>query len=460
MADKKNSTNMNKKSDKRLSNKPITKTFDLYARFDTIQKTIDDYMSEITRHNRYKTYSGLYSDFLIDDRSRLIDLYEMAYEQDAHLRSVIENLESQVLGDRYSLGTFGENNEFIIDSDETKKIEGIFFENIVKGIMEARLYGYTLLEILPEINPITNKINRASVVERRNVLPNQNLVLTRAGDPTSEKIDITQGWYKDRYVMVNTDNLGLFATTTPAVLAKKMAFGSYVNFTHTYGMPIIHGRTPNAEYSQKQELANAIARAMNDRIVVTGTEDVLDVKPMSQSNSERIYIGLLDKVDSYISNVIVGSQSMAGATQSYVGSTKAHQDIFRDRIAVYRKFIENVINEEVLPRLVKFGYIKDGVTFRYSKRLEMSIDEKLNFIATVLPTYDIPEDVFLSEFGITVNKRDIEGGNTGIKSIDNGDGVPTRTMSDDEYYKRFGEHRDSSAKKVVMNYMSKFNKKK
>ena len=32
----------------------------------------------------------------------------------------------------------------------------------------------------------------------------------------------------------------------------------------------------------------------------------------------------------------LGSESMAGATQSYVGATRAHENIFRDRIEVYR----------------------------------------------------------------------------------------------------------------------------
>lgn len=41
-----------------------------------------------------------------------------------------------------------------------------------------------------------------------------------------------------------------------------------------------------------------------------------------------------------VANLVLGSESMAGGMQSYVGSTKAHQDIFRDRIEVYRRYIE------------------------------------------------------------------------------------------------------------------------
>ena len=96
------------------------------------------------------------------------------------------------------------------------------------------------------------------------------------------------------------------------------------------------------------------------------------------SNSEKIYTSLIELVNAEVSNLILGSESMAGATQSYVGSTKAHQDIFRDRIKVYREYIENAMNEEIIPRLVAMGYIENGLEFKYSGGLEMSVECKID----------------------------------------------------------------------------------
>lgn len=427
--------------------KPVTGRNDFIARYNTIQKRIDDYIQELDRHNRYKSFKNSGYNWIVDDRSRLIDLYEMSLEQDAHLRSVVETVESQILGDRYSLGKYNDKGGFEIDDKVTEKIQGSSFETIVRGIMESRLYGYTLLEIMPTVDENTKKLNHVKIVERRNVLPNQSQVVLSAGDMSSKRINLSDKAYRDNYILINTEKLGLFSTTTPLVLAKKFTFGSYVNFAHTYGLPIIHGKSSSAEIMDRQRMASEIANAVNDRVVVTGLDDTIEVKAMTPSNSERIYVGLLDIVDRDISNVILGSESMAGGMQSYVGSTKAHQDIFRDRIDVYRKHIENVMNEEVIPRLVKFGYIDDGFVFRYSKRLEMSTEDKIKLMATILPTYEVEEDVFRSEFGIEVKRRDIESGATGIDSIDNGDGIPSRTMSDDEYYKRYGKSRGGRPKK-------------
>ena len=88
---------------------------------------------------------------------------------------------------------------------------------------------------------------------------------------------------------------------------------------------------------------------------------------------------------------------MAGATQSYVGSTKAHQDIFRDRIKVYREYIENAMNEEIIPRLVAMGYIDGG--------LEMSVDSKIDLYDFLSDKYEIEPEEIAKEFGVVVKKQ-------------------------------------------------------
>ena len=95
---------------------------------------------------------------------------------------------------------------------------------------------------------------------------------------------------------------------------------------------------------------------------------------------------------------------MAGATQSYVGSTKAHQDIFRDRIKVYREYIENAMNEEIIPRLVAMGYI-DGLEFKYSGGLEMSVDSKIDLYDFLSDKYEIEPEEIAKEFGVVVKKQ-------------------------------------------------------
>lgn len=406
--------------------------------FRTSKKTIQEYVREIERYCRFKSIQHqAINGTVLDDRGRLIDLYDACVQQDAHLSSVLETLESQIVGERYMLATQNEKGKYVKDVESTKKIQGTQFIKIIKGIVESKLYGYTALEILPEIDQRTGKLKEVNILERRNVLPDQKRIVKRQGI-WRPGWDFEAKQYSNNYVLINSGTLGLFSATTPLILAKKFTLANYVNFSHTYGQPIIHGKTASDNSQDRKRLANDIASAAQNKVIVTGLEDEVDIKTFTMSNSEKIFTGLMEIVDKEVSNLILGSESMAGATQSYVGSTNAHQDIFRDRVEVYREYIENVMNEEIIPRLVAIGYIPDGLEFKYSKRLEMSNKDQIALYTFLADKFEIEPDEIEKVFGATVGQQLNKVTNSG-NAITSSEGM--RAMTDEEYYKHYGRHR-------------------
>ena len=412
--------------------------------FRTSKKTIQEYVREIERDNRYRSLRrDVTLGCILDDRARLIDLYDACLQQDAHIRAVIETLESQILGDRYMLARMNGKGKYVKDVEQTRKIQGTQFDKIIKGIVESKLYGYTLLEVMPGLDPKTGKLAEVNSIERRNVLADQRIVLRRQGiwEP---HWDLRHAAYARHYILINSGDLGLFSATTPLILAKKFTVANYVNFSHTYGQPIIHGKTVSESNTDRKRLANEIANAAQNKVVVTGIEDEVDIKTFTMSNSEKIYTGLIDFVNREVSNLVLGSESMAGGMQSYVGSTKAQQDIFRDRIEVYRRYIENIMNEEVVPRLVAMGYIPDGLEFKYSNRIEMNNEDRIKLYQLITDKYEVEADEIEREFGINVGKQlnVIPGGVYGAGGVPvGGSGNDRHIMSDEEYYKRYGHPR-------------------
>ena len=296
--------------------------------FKTSKKTIQEYVREIERNNRYRSCrQDTGSGYILDDRARLIDLYEACLQQDAHIRSVVETLESQILGDRYMLARVNEKGKYIKDVANSLKIQGSQFDKIIKGIVESKLYGYTLLEIMPHTDPRTGRLAEVNIIERRNVLPDQKTVLKRQGlwEP---HWDLHDPAYYRCYVLVNSGDLGLFSATTPLILAKKFTVANYVNFSHTYGQPIIHGKTVSESNADRKRLANEIANAAQNKVVVTGIEDEVDIKTFTMSNSEKIYTGLIEFVNKEVANLVLGSESMAGGQPGIaVGTAPQHQSV-------------------------------------------------------------------------------------------------------------------------------------
>ena len=226
-----------------------------------------------------------------------------------------------------------------------------------------------------------------------------------------------------------------------------------MNFSHTYGQPIIHGKTAAEDRTSRQRLASNIANAAQNKVLVTGTDDEIEIKTFTMSNSEKIYDSLIRYANSEISNLILGSESMAGATQSYVGSTKAHEDIFRARIKTYRKFVENVMNEKIMPILRYWGYITNpNLSFKYSNQMDMSTEDKIKLFDMLTEKYQVDKEVIEKEWGVEVgdqmNLIGYGGGGTiGYDDSDNDHHI----MSDEEYYRRYGHPRgvkssDTSAK--------------
>ena len=416
----------------------------LISYYNIVKKTIQEYVDELARRCRYRSIVSQVEDGVIaDDRSRLIDLYDSCLVQDARLQAVMETLYSQLTGERYMLATY-EKGKWVKDNDESKKVQGIQFEKIIRGILDSKFYGYSLIEILEDVVPETGLLREVNIIERRNVYADQRRVTQRQHEwEPGWNIDAEQ--YRHNYVLINNDGFGLFSATTPLILAKKYTLSNWVNFSHTYGQPIIHGKTAAEDRTSRQRLANQIGNAAQNKVLVTGKEDEIDIKAFTMSNSEQIYDALIRYANAEISNLVLGSESMAGATQSYVGSTKAHEDIFRARIKTYRKFVENVMNEMVIPILKYWDYIqRDDVYFKYSNQMDMSTEDKIKLFDMLTDKYEVSSDTIEKEWGVEVGEQR----NLTEYGAFGGDGLigfesdnDHHIMSDEEYYKRYGHPR-------------------
>lgn len=415
----------------------------LIANYNIVKKTISEYTDELTRRCRYKSVVSQVEDgTIMDDRSRLIDLYEACYIQNAHLQGTIATLYSQLIGKRYMFAREDANGKWVRDPEQSKLCQGSQFEKIIKGIVEAKLYGYTLLEIMSDLDPNTGRLREVNIVERRCVLPDQRRVVKRWG-VWSPGWDLDTEQYKHNYVLVNNGDFGIFAATTPNILAQKYTVSNWVNFSHTYGQPIIHGKTGAEDNETRTRLAHKIASAAQTKVLVTGKDDEVEIKAFAATNSEKIYESLANHTNKENDSLILGSESMAGATQSYVGSTKAHENIYRARINYYRTWIENVMNEQVVPILRYWGIITDDVYFKYMNKVEMSDENKIKLYDMLTNKYEIDPEEINKEWGVEVGQqRNFENGISSGSVGDWDGGGESHRMSDEEYYKRYGRHRD------------------
>ena len=375
---------------------------DLYAYFDRSKKSIADYLSEYQNASNYNYYKNLGN--RIDYRYRLIDLYEYGM-QDLHLTSIVDSLYHQIVGERYSIKD-AEGNTL---KDATKLIKGSWFVKYVRGILESKLYGYTLIE-LGDVDEKTGTLEEVRFIERRNVAPKDNLVLEFIHDAAGW--DITSDELKTDYVLVDgEEGYGWMLKALPIVMSKRFALSSHTQYAETYGIPMIVGKTTDDSYEEKKSLANDIAAARDSRVIVTGLEDDITFLNQISNDTNKIYTELVRLTNDEMTMLILG-QSATTESQAYAGSAEIQYRVMVDRVEAIREFVQNNVNENLLWRLREKGMdIPEGATLQYSNVLEMSPESKKDLFEVLLGSYEIESEEIYDTFGVTVGRQILEESN-------------------------------------------------
>lgn len=370
----------------------------LHAIFDRSTKSIEDYLSEYQYVSDYQTYKSMSQ--RIDHRYRLMDLYDYLM-QDAHLSSIIDSLFQQILGERYYfVDEKGEKDE-----EATKAIGYSWFTKLIRGILESKPFGYTLVE-LGDIDSVKRTLKGIDFVERRNVAPRDNMVLEYPNDTIGW--DISSKDFARDYVLVDgQEGYGLLLKAAPLVIAKRYSIGAHLHNAETYGVPFIHAKAEDETLEGKMQLAGDVARAGRERIIVTGMNDSINLLQQLTSDTNKIYTTLIDMCNSELSKLLIGQ---TGTTESmtYAGSADIMFQVYQNRVEALREFVVNIVNEDFVPRLVAKGMKQlEGRRFTYSNNIEVSPDIKVKMYDVLLKHFEIDPSEIEKEFGIKVGEPKI-----------------------------------------------------
>mgnify|MGYP003664341757 CR=1 FL=1 len=374
----------------------------LYAYYDRSSKTVSDFVAEYQSASNYSYYRNLGN--RIDYRYRLQDLYDYAM-LDLHLTSIVDSLFHQIIGERYAI----HNADGKINVEATKLIKKSWFPKYIRGVLESKLFGYTLIE-LGDYNKKTGTLKEVRKIERRNVAPKDNLVLEYIHD--SSGWDITSEELENDYILVDGDEgLGWLLKALPIVMSKRFALSSHTQYAETYGTPMIVGKTTDDSYEEKKALANEIANARDTRVIVTGLEDDITFLNQISNDTNKIYTELVRLTNDEMTMLILG-QSATTESQAYAGSAEIQYRVMVDRVEAIREFVQNNVNEELMWRLREKGLkIPVDATFQYSNVLEMSPDAKKDLFEVLLGSYEVDAEEIEKTFGVKVGRQILEESN-------------------------------------------------
>ena len=305
----------------------------------------------------WKTAIQLATDPDNPDRSYLRKLYENIL-LDNHLASVID---SRILFCQRS--TFKIVNDNGDENEElTYLLERTWFEELVRLILMARFQGTTLIELF-DIDKVTTELEQVNEIPLGHFNPKKGIITKTAGD--------SKGWlYKEGamanyYLQVGKDNeLGMLAQVAPIVLAKKLGVGAWLDFVEKYGVPPLFITTDREDDQRLNQLFEAAQNFKSNHFMVGRGNEKFEVPNISSNNPSGAFDPLIERANSEISKRFLGGTGLTDE-KGFVGSVEIQFKLAKDRFESDKLMVKNIINKQVLPRLVKLSSVYSGFSTHY-----------------------------------------------------------------------------------------------
>lgn len=277
------------------------------------------------------------------------------------------------------------NKEGVESEQNEKLLNKKWFSDLIEYILDARFLGYSLIAL----GDITDgNFNDLSIVRRANVSPDRLVVnhLIYALDGASFMEEPYSDWCI--YVPTPSDNgiskcgYGLLYQVALYEIICRNLLGANADAAELYGMPVRVGTTTKTDEQERSEYASALSNMASSGWILKDQMDELELLE-SKGNGQgfKIYADLEQRCEKKISKIILGHadvlDSVPGKLGAGDGDNSPVAQALRDTQTEDGAFVEDVINNTVIPKLIKLGFKLDvNYKFCFSNNEENEWEEK------------------------------------------------------------------------------------
>ncbi|GIZ09995.1 hypothetical protein [Flavobacterium sp. UMI-01] len=280
------------------------------------------------------------------DKTALHALYKNLM-LDNHLASIID---SRIL--------FCQRSPFKIvneNGDENEDLSWLFertwFEEFVRLVLMKRFEGAKLIELF-DINPETQELAEVDEIPMPFFNASKGLITKTPGD--NKGWPYKEGALKQFYIQVGKDNeLGMLAQMAPIILAKKLGFGSWLDYVEKYGVPALFITTDREDDTRLKELFEAASNFKGNGFMVGRGQEKFEIGKADGGNPDN-FDKLIERANGEMAKRILGGAGLTDE-KAFVGSSEIQFRLAKDRFESDKLLVKNIINEQLFPRLIKIS---------------------------------------------------------------------------------------------------------
>lgn len=334
------------------------------------------------------------------NRCALYDIYtDVAI--DLHLTGCISQRKGFVLKSHYKLTDSAGKR----DDRATEILASEWFSDFINLVLDSRFYGHSLIQLGERIStPLgTPRFDNVLLVPRKHVIPEYGVIVRNCHDTPQSGVSYRTGDIAMQCVEAGKpDDLGLLLKCAPSALSKKNMLAFWDGFGEIFGMPIRIAKTTSNDEKYRSQIERMLARmgAAFYGVFQEGTE--IEIKESSRGDAFNVYDKRIDKANAEISKGIL-NQTMTIDSGSSLSQSEVHLEVFKNIIEADRRFVADIVNDRLLPLMVRHGFKIDKLRFEWDDTEEYtpadirSVEQML-----VAGGYDIDPKYFIDKYGIPV----------------------------------------------------------
>ena len=382
--------NLAKKSDIRRLRKQVIQ----------LQRTTDALTRKDIRDWRYAWQMAINVDS--PNRQRLYDIYADV-NIDLHLSGCIEQRKGFVLARSFKLvDQNGKENE-----DAMHYFDQAWFKQLVSYVLDSRYWGHSLIE-LGDVTADGDGCpcyDGVRLIPRKHVIPEFGRVIANLGEDWHTGIDYHQPPFADWLIEAGTpDDLGLFLKAATQTIPKKNALAFWDTFAEIFGMPMRIAKTTLRDEKELKKMEEMMASMGTEfwGLFQEGTD--IEVVESTKGDAFNVYDKRVDRANSELSKLIIG-QTMTIEDGSSLSQSETHLQVFENLVESDRDMLRDVVNNQLIPRMVKHGFPVKGLRFDWDYSVDYTPEQQRSYEELVLNNYEVDPAYFAEKYSMPVGDR-------------------------------------------------------
>jgi hypothetical protein len=336
------------------------------------------------------------------NRLRLYDIYRDV-EIDAHLSGCIEQRKGFVLSRSFKLvDASGKENE-----DALHYFDQEWFKQLLRFCLDANYWGHSLIELGDVITdgdgcPCYDCVR---LVPRKHVIPEYHRCVQNIGDDWQKGIDYHQSPFNDWLIEAGEpSSLGLFLKAAPHTIPKKNAASFWDTFAEIFGLPMRVAKTTTRDPKEWRRLEDMMNNAGSMLSMISTGETEIQFVESGKGDAFNVYDRRIDRANSEISKLIIG-QTMTIEDGSSLSQSQTHLQVFENLVESDRDMLRDIINNQLLPRMVAHGFPIDGLRFEWDDAIDYTPEQQLTYETAIADRYEVDGKYFADKYNMPVGER-------------------------------------------------------